>query len=80
MDYHLLRYSDVIHSVCTKNWTRRQVYDLERYVFVYPEKIRVCSCLKNPWSRETLTFLGVQWTPPTEQCTSPTANSSTPST
>jgi len=70
MDYTLLRYKDDVHTVCTKNWTRRQVYDLERYVFVYPEKIKICECLTNPWSRETLSFLGAQWTPATKQCSS----------
>jgi hypothetical protein len=70
MDYNLLRYNEGIHTVCTKNWTRRQIYDLERYVFIYPSKIQVCSCLTNPWAIETLSFLGAQWCPATEQCTS----------
>jgi hypothetical protein len=74
MDYNLLRYNEGIHKVCTKNFTRRQLYDLERYVFIYPSKIQVCSCLTNPWAKETLSFLGAQWCPATEQCTTPQAS------
>ena len=79
MDVDLLRYSDALQVVCTKNFTRRQLYDLERYVFIYPSKIQVCSCLTNPWAKETLSFLGAHWCPATEQCTSQ-APSSTRST
>jgi hypothetical protein len=68
MDVDLLRYSDALQVVCTKNFTRRQLHDLERYVFTYPSKIQVCSCVKNPWVKHTLSFLNVQWIPPTKQC------------
>jgi hypothetical protein len=70
MDVDLLRYSDALQVVCTKNFTRRQLHDLERYVFTYPSKIQVCSCVKNPWVKHTLSFLNVQWIPPTTQCSS----------
>jgi hypothetical protein len=68
MDVDLLRYSETVQTVCTKNFTRRQLHDLERYVYTYPSKIKVCSCLSNPWAKATLSFLGVQWIPRTEQC------------
>ena len=70
MDADLLRYSDTLQIICTKNFTRRQLHDLERYVCAYPSKIQVCSCLSNPWARSTLSFLGAQWIPRTEQCSS----------
>ena len=70
MDPDLLRYSDSLQVVCTKNFTRRQLHDLERYVFAYPSKIRVCPCVTNPWIKTTLSFLNVQWIPTTEQCSS----------
>jgi hypothetical protein len=67
-DYELLRYSDTILNICTKGWTRRQLHDLERQVMLFPTKIIVCSCLTNPWVKETLAFLGAQESPAKEQC------------
>jgi hypothetical protein len=67
-DYELLRYSDTILNICTKGWTRRQLHDLERQVMLFPTKIIVCSCLTNPWIKETLAFLGAQESPAKEQC------------
>ena len=61
MEFDLLHYSDTNLTVCTKDWTRRQLNDLVRQVLNCPGRIVVCPCLTDPWIRETLDFLGVRW-------------------
>jgi len=68
--FELLRYSDTTLDICTKGWSRRDLHNLQRNVLLYPKRIRICNCLKNPWVRESVTLLGAQWTPATEQCSS----------
>lgn len=58
MEFDLLRYSQTRLDVCTHGWTRRQMHDLVRQVLNYPQRIRVCPCIEDPWVRETLRFLG----------------------
>ncbi len=58
MEFDLLKYPDVVQTICLKHLTRRQYHDVLRQVFVYPNRIRVCACSIDPWARETLVFLG----------------------
>jgi hypothetical protein len=73
MQSELLRYSETKLEICTATYTRRQIHDLIRQVYVYPQKVVVCKCIKDPWSRDILAFLGVQWSIPTKQCSSLTS-------
>ena len=66
--FELLRYSDTVLKICTKGWSRRELHNLQRQVMLYPKRIIICNCLKNPWIRESVTLLGAQWSPATEQC------------
>jgi hypothetical protein len=60
MDFDLVKYRDVVQTVCLKNLTRRQCHDAIRVAYVYTERIRICPCVpeNDPWLRETLRFLG----------------------
>jgi hypothetical protein len=57
MDISLLKYHDTTLDVCFRDLTRRQMYDMLRAIYVYPTRIRVCPCIKDPWIRQVLTFL-----------------------
>lgn len=57
----LLGYSDTLVTFCLKEKSRREVHDVLRQVFVYPNRIRVCPCCQDPWIRKTLEFLGAQY-------------------
>lgn len=54
----LLRYSDTVLDICLAGKTRREIHDILRQVYVYPERVRICSCVEDPWVRKTLEFLG----------------------
>ena len=60
----LLRYSDVKLNVCFKEKSRREINDILRQIYLQPEKIRVCPCVKNQeelvWIRKTLEFLNAE--------------------
>jgi hypothetical protein len=60
MDFDLMKYRDVVQTVCLKSLTRRQCNDILRQIHVYPERIHICPCVSDsePWLRETLRFLG----------------------
>jgi hypothetical protein len=64
----ILRYSNTVHAVCTRDYTRRQIHDLVRLSAVYGSRVHVCSCISDPWARASLSFLGTTWTPVTKQC------------
>lgn len=53
----LLRYSDTKLDVCFRDKSRREMYDTLRQVAVYPDRIRICPCVNDPWIRKTLEFL-----------------------
>lgn len=57
----LLGYSDTLVTFCLKEKSRREVHDVLRQVFVYPNRIRICPCCQDPWIRKTLEFLGAQY-------------------
>ena len=60
----LLRYSDTKLNVCLKDKSRREINDLLRQIYLQPEKIRVCSCVRSQdelrWVRKTLAFLNAE--------------------
>jgi hypothetical protein len=56
----LLHYSDSSTTFCFRDKPRREVHDILRAIFVNRERIRICPCVKDPWLRETLRFLGAQ--------------------
>ena len=70
MQADLLRYSETKLNVCTSGFTRRQIHDVVRQAYNYRERIVVCDCLKDVWSRDILAFLGAQWSLSTKQCNS----------
>jgi hypothetical protein len=57
----LLGYADTVLDVCLKDKSRREVHDILRQIFVYPNRLRVCPCVTDPWVRKTLEFLGAQY-------------------
>jgi hypothetical protein len=57
----LLRYSDTILTVCLQDKPRREIHDILRQVFIHSSRIRICPCVKDPWVRKTLEFLGAQY-------------------
>ncbi len=57
----LLGYSDTVLHICLKDKSRREIHDVLRQVFVYPNRVRVCPCVTDPWVRKTLEFLGAQY-------------------
>lgn len=57
----LLRYSETRLAVCFRDKSRRDMYDILRQVAVYPERIRICPCVTDPWIRKTLEFLHAQY-------------------
>jgi hypothetical protein len=73
METDLLKYSETQLNVCTAGFTRRQIHDVVRQAYVYPQRITVCNCIKDPWSKDILSFLGAQWSVPTKQCNSSTS-------
>jgi hypothetical protein len=79
MQTDLLRYSGTPLYVCLSSFTPRQKHDVVRYVAAFPDRIRVCDCIRDPWIRHSLSFLTVQWTPAQEQCNSTLPISSVPS-
>jgi len=56
----LIRYSDTVLDVCLKDKTRREIHDILRQIFEYRDRIRICPCVTNVWTRETLRFLGAR--------------------
>ena len=56
----LLGYADTLLDVCLAGKTKREVHDILRQVYVYPKRIRVCPCVKDPWVQKTLEFLGAE--------------------
>ena len=57
----LLGYSDTVLHICLKDKSRRDIHDILRQVFVYPNRVRICPCVTDPWVRKTLEFLGAQY-------------------
>lgn len=57
----LLGYSDTVLHICLKDKSRREIHDILRQVFVYPNRVRVCPCVQDMWVRKTLEFLGAQY-------------------
>jgi hypothetical protein len=57
----LLGYSDTVLHICLKDKSRREIHDVLRQVFVYPNRVRICPCVTDPWVRKTLEFLGAQY-------------------
>jgi hypothetical protein len=53
----LLKYSETVLHVCLTEKSRREVHDILRQVYLVPDRIRICPCLKDPWVRKTLKFL-----------------------
>ena len=60
MDFDLVKYRDVVQTICLKNLTRRQCHDVVRLAYVYVDRIQICPCVleSQPWLRESLRFLG----------------------
>ena len=56
----LLGYADTKLDVCLKDKSRREINDILRQVFLHPERIRICPCVKEPWIRKTLEFLNAE--------------------
>ena len=54
----LLRYSDTVLHVCLRDKGRREIHDILRHIAVYPNRLRICPCVTDPWVRKTLAFLG----------------------
>lgn len=57
----LLAYSGTVLDICLKNKSRREIHDILRQTFVYPNRVRICPCVTDPWIRKTLEFLGAQY-------------------
>lgn len=57
----LLGYSDTVLHICLKDKSRREIHDILRQIFVYPNRVRICPCVTDPWVRKTLEFLGAQY-------------------
>ena len=61
----LLRYSDTTLEVCFKEKERREINDILRQIYNYPDRIRICPCVKNNqssiWIRKTLEFLDAKY-------------------
>lgn len=57
----LLGYSDTVLHICLKDKSRREIHDVLRQVFVYPNRVRLCPCVTDPWVRKTLEFLNAQY-------------------
>lgn len=57
----LLRYSETVLEVCFKDKSRREINDILRQIYVYPTRIRICPCVRDPWVRKTLEFLNPQF-------------------
>jgi len=57
----LLRYSDTKLDICLKDKSRREINDILRQIYVHPQQIRICPCVKtlekHGWIRKTLEFL-----------------------
>uniref|UniRef100_A0A6C0J5A2 Uncharacterized protein n=1 Tax=viral metagenome TaxID=1070528 RepID=A0A6C0J5A2_9ZZZZ len=68
MDQDLLKYSSTQLKICTKNWTPRQFHDLTRSIANHPDRVSVCSKHIPPWTRNTLSFLEVNWIHECQQC------------
>jgi|LauGreDrversion4_2_1035121.scaffolds.fasta_scaffold369448_2 hypothetical protein len=64
----LLKYSDTVLTLCLKDKTPREIHNIVRSVAVYPNRLRICDCSVPPWTRQTLSFLGVNWSHATTQC------------
>jgi hypothetical protein len=56
----LLGYSTTKLDMCLKDKSRREINDILRQVFLRPERIRICPCVKEPWIRKTLEFLNAE--------------------
>ena len=56
----LLRYSDIVQQVCFREKSRRESHDILRQLAVYPERMRVCPCVQDPWIRKSLGFLNAR--------------------
>jgi hypothetical protein len=56
----LLRYSDIVQQVCFREKSRREAHDILRQLAVYPERMRVCPCVQDPWIRKSLGFLNAR--------------------
>jgi hypothetical protein len=54
----LLRYSETQLDICLKDKTRREIHDILRQIYIHPNRIRICPCVKEGWIRKSLTFLG----------------------
>ena len=57
----LLRYSETVLDVCLAGKTRRETHDIFRQIFTYPDRIRICPCVTDPWVRKTLEFLDARY-------------------
>ena len=61
----LLRYSDTTLEVCFKEKERREINDILRQIYNYPDRIRICPCVKSTqnsvWIRKTLEFLDAKY-------------------
>ena len=60
----LLRYSDTKLNVCFKHKSRREINDILRQIYLQPEKIQICACIRQSeellWVRKTLEFLNAK--------------------
>lgn len=56
----LLGYSTTKLDICLKDKNRREIHDILRQLLLHPERIRICSCVKDPWIRKTLEFLNAE--------------------
>ena len=60
----LLRYSDTKLNVCLKDKSRREINNILRQIYLQPEKIQICACIRQSeeliWVRKTLEFLNAE--------------------
>ena len=58
----LLRYSDTQLQICLKDKERREIYDILRQIYNYPDRILICPCVQQTvWIRKTLEFLDAKY-------------------
>ena len=58
----LLRYSETKLHVCLANKERREINDILRQIYNYPDRILICPCVQqNVWIRKTLEFLDAKY-------------------
>lgn len=71
----LLGYSETVLHICLHSKSRREIHDILRQIFAVPQKIRICPCGTDEWTRKTLAFLGAVYdNEPSDQCTRHGAN------